>query len=423
MLILADMNARSLKIVVISGSLAILCIVVVQLKFMWQSLNQEQREFNQSVQLALLDVVRQINNNPNLGSIANPVRQLSDDYFIVDINQNINAGVLEIYLVEIFAKYRIDNDFEYAIYNCENDQMVYGNYMSGGNVKPAKNSTVAFDKSPDLIYYFGVHFPAIQWQLARSLSLWIILVVVSVIVVAFFGYTVFVIWRQKRLSEMQRDFINNITHEFKTPLSSLALSANYLINRPEFDKRTHNYADIIRQQTNLLTNKVEQILQVASLEKRNYENEQTNVNLPDLIYSIIDFEKSRNPGVSMELKSELLSVEANLNLAHLETVMLNLLDNAIKYGGPNPLVETTLSRKNNVFCISISDNGIGIPKKQLKNVFKKFYRVPGTGQQKGFGLGLYQVQQICKKNRWQIKLKSEIRRGTTCILKIPARHG
>ena len=422
MFILAKMNVRTIKIVVFSGAMAILCIVVVQLKFMWQSLNQEQREFNQSVQLALLDVVRQFYYNPNSTPIENPVKQLSDDYFVVDINQNIHAGVLEIYLVETFAKYRIENDFEYAIYNCENDQMVYGNYLSGGNVKPVERTTLEFNKSPDLTYYFGVHFPAIKWQLARSLSLWIALVFISVVVVAFFSYTIFVIWRQKRLSEMQRDFINNITHEFKTPLSSLTLAANYLNHRPGMDERSKNYAHIIKQQADLLTGKVEKILQVASLEKLYIENNVINVDLAELLRSIVDFEQSSSRNAMIKFKTEIKSCLVQIIPAHLETLMLNLLDNAIKYGGNPPAVAVHLSKRKKMYCISISDRGPGIARQHLKHIFRKFYRVPGVGdRQKGFGLGLYQVKQIVKQNKWFVQVQSVLGEGTIFTIKIPVK--
>jgi len=240
--------------------------------------------------------------------------------------------------------------------------------------------------------------------------------------VLFFLYSIWVIVKQKRLSELQRDFINNMTHEFKTPISSIKIAADVLAKDPmvQDNIRLSNYSNIIIDQNQRLNDQVEKVLNVARLEKDNLELKKEEFDLTVELRNIIENEK-------IKLKDGQLTYDLvddpeliNADKLHFTNVISNILDNAVKYSKKKPEVHISMTKKGNKVCITITDQGIGIPKEQIKEVFDKFYRV-STGDVhdvKGFGLGLFYVKNISQAHGWISKIESELGKGTTFSLDI-----
>ncbi len=251
------------------------------------------------------------------------------------------------------------------------------------------------------------------------MTIWVISSLVLICVIGFLGYLLFVILRQKRLSEVQKNFVNNMTHELKTPLASIQMSANVLkdaniINNPQ---RLNNYTDIILKESTQLSQQVERVLHMAQSEKSKLLLKKERFIWQDVLKLVKDsfdkFAESKGGHIYLNLPDQ--PVVFIGDMLHLSNAIRNLVDNALKYCDKIPEINIGLSVLNKKeIIISVSDNGIGIDKQYHKHLFKKFYRVP-TGNihdVKGFGLGLNYVYNIVKLHHGIVKFNSELAKGT-----------
>lgn len=420
------MKRNQIRFIVILGTFAIIGIIIVQIYWMQNAWSIKEKQFNQTVQIALRQVAEKMSvYNQTVLPNANPVNQLSANYFVVNLNSVIDANILEYYLQTEFEKLDIITDYEYAIYDCHDDKMVYGDYISAKGEDKQIKLTTNLPKYSDYVYYFGINFPSKKHYLGADMTLWIVFSAILLVSVIFFGYAMFVILQQKRLSELQKDFINNMTHEFKTPISSINISADVLsspeiVNQPQ---RLKNYSAIIKQENNRLNELVEKVLQIARIEKGGFELKKEPINLNDLIIEVVENHRMQNGTAgNLIIKTSLdKSINSlNADLLHLNNIFYNLFDNAIKYAVNNPEILVKTTSKGNKILVEVQDNGPGIGQEYQKKVFQKFFRVP-TGNVhnvKGFGLGLYYVKKVCDSHGWGIRLESEINKGSNFIIEI-----
>lgn len=228
--------------------------------------------------------------------------------------------------------------------------------------------------------------------------------------------------QQKKYSELQRDFINNMTHEFKTPLSSILIASNYLINQDKIksDARLSNYSKIIIEQSKKLNSHIEKILTVAKSDSVQMVIRKEKVLVIPIIEEVIENVKLRNEEVTIELKTILSNIEIEADVFHFTNLIYNLVDNSIKYCDGKPKIIIEISRTYTHLVIKFIDNGIGISEKKLPFIFDKFYReaTQKSNEVNGFGLGLYYVKKICELHKWQISAKNNTEKGITVSLLI-----
>jgi two-component system, OmpR family, phosphate regulon sensor histidine kinase PhoR len=242
------------------------------------------------------------------------------------------------------------------------------------------------------------------------------------IVIFFFVYTLFVILKQKRLSEIQKDFINNMTHEFKTPLSTIAISTSVLkdpsiIHTPE---RLLNYATIIENENQRLQQQVERVLQMARLETEDLGLKKEKHDLHQLIKEAAS-NNLLTSKASITLLLEAEQTEVKVDKLHMINVIFNLLDNAIKYNLNVPAITIRTFDSEENICMEITDNGIGISIEEQKKIFHRFYRI-STGNLhdvKGFGLGLSYVKLIIESHKGKISLTSDSIHGSCFLIELP----
>jgi len=240
-------------------------IIIAQLLWTKEAFNLEEKKFTQKVHIALLEVAKKLYEGKNHELPANsPINKVSNDYYIVNVDNDFEPEILEYYLKTVFKKFNITTDFEYAMYNCESDEMVYGNYVAISDTSKKENS-VYFPKHKNLVYYFAVRFPNETSYLFSSLKFWFILSFALIVILIVYVYSIFTLLQQKKYSELQRDFINNMTHEFKTPLSSILIASNYLSKQEPIQKdpKLDKYAAIIIEQSKKLNHHIEKILNIA----------------------------------------------------------------------------------------------------------------------------------------------------------------
>ncbi|HNQ82057.1 MAG TPA: HAMP domain-containing sensor histidine kinase [Bacteroidales bacterium] len=419
------MTNRSVQWVIGLGILAILAILAGQAYFFYQAFNLRERQTVQSFRISLQSVAESISQFNKSTLPDNIIHQYSPDYFIVDINNRIDPWVLEHYLRTELMRRHLDVDFEYAIYDCDDDRMVYGNYVSLDQTEEVKNKLEYWPKYEEGLYYFGVHFPGMRNYLLGEMGLWYFFTGILVMVILFFGYSMMIILRQKKLSEIQRDFINNMSHEFRTPLTSIGLASDVVREEgPGGDTaRFDKYASILRDQIILLQKKVDKILVHAETENRFFRLNKQKFDPQDVVTEVLEELRPSAEHAGGTLRF-LPAAQSSFILAdryHFSGILINLIDNSLKYTSKPPDVCITLSANPKRVFIKLEDKGTGIDSKYLRKVFMPFFRVPSGNihNVKGTGLGLSYVKQVCDLHGWKVKIESAPGQGTTVTISIP----
>ncbi len=399
------MTNAPIRILIILATISLVGIVATQTYWVNKAISNEKQQFHHNVQMALNNVVESLCQvgGTDIPS-GNPIERISNNYFIVRTSNRIDLGAIEYLLKAELEKRAIVQDFEYGVYDCESDQMVYGDLiqLSSSPVVKAKASLPILE---DEAYYFGVYFPGRAKGTFGDMDFWMVSTALTIVVVFSLGYGLFVILKHKRLGAIQRDFVNNITHEFKTPLASLKIAAEVFESASSHTpERLAQYGQIVSAETGRLEKQVNQLLKTSMLES-NHSLVKTLQPLGEIIQEVIDHFRIREADENLQLTAE---IEPNLNVLGdpelLQAVFYNLLDNAIKYGRKPVSIRASLA--NDRIHVFVKDQGEGIPKHLRKKIFGKFYRVPMGDRHdvKGFGLGLFFVKKVMDKHHATIEV-------------------
>ncbi len=417
------MDSNLIRRLFVLGGLVIIGIISIQSYWLMKTWDLKDQEFDQTVNIILRKVAERIAryNNIDLPK-QNLVQRTSSNYYAVNINSGIDANILEDYLLREIEDHGLKTDFEYAVYDCFSKDLVYGNYCKLNEDTEREEST-ALPKFTDLDYYFVVAFPSRESYLLSNMYTTLMFLLVTILSILFFMYTIWIILRQKRMSELQKDFINNMTHEFKTPISSIKIAAEVLAKDEAIasDDRMKRYAIIIKDQNARLNDQVEKVLNIARVEQDSFELNKEQIDLREMLSTIVEQEslKLDSGTITLQISEPEISVAADR--LHFTNVITNILDNALKYGKGVPHIIIKVVVDSHHIILNISDNGIGVDKENLKKIFDKFYRV-NTGNVhnvKGFGLGLFYVKNICRVHKWEITAQSILGSGTIIKINIP----
>lgn len=420
------MRDRQITRVIILGVIAIISLTALQSYWVINTWNLNEQEFNEKITRVLLKVARSI---AELNAAELPqdhlIKKRSSNYFIVNIDNEIDPRMLEFFLQRELEASALQLDFEYAVFDCTSNQMVYGDYCSFDPEKKLPDKIQELPAHQGLTYYFGVRFPTRSAYLISKAKLSGIFTALILLTIVFFAFAMIVILRQKRLTEMQKDFINNMTHEFKTPLSTIQIAAGVLMGAEEVsaNARLKRYASIIREQNARLNQQIDRVLQVARFERGQFELKRESFSLHELIREVAQGEilRVQEKSGTLELHLEASTDQILADRLHTANVLHSLIDNAIKYSPGPPVILLHTQSQGKGLRLRIADQGIGIAPEHLAQVFDQFYRVP-TGDVhnvKGFGLGLFYVRRICDLHRWHIRIDSTPGKGTAVSVTIP----
>ncbi len=346
----------------------------------------------------------------------------------LSIEDRINASTLGRSIKAELKRQGINLDFRYAVktFPRGKERFIYGDKDYSSN-QQNEYHVVLFpnddNPKPNWLY---VYFPKQNTFLLKETGILVIpTFVLTVLLIGIFAFTILIILRQKKLSNIKNDFINNMTHELKTPISTISLASqmlrdNTVSNTP---KTIEHISGIIYQESKRLTTQVEKVLQMAVFNEGTLKLKFKEVNINHLIHSVVlNFElriKSKNGHLTSELKAEPGIIKGDE--VHITNVLFNLLDNAVKYSKDEPNIHISTEMKDEYLVVSVKDHGIGIQSEHVGQIFERFYRVP-TGNVhdvKGFGLGLSYVKKIVDSHRGKIKVESALNKGTKFMIYFP----
>ena len=272
-----------------------------------------------------------------------------------------------------------------------------------------------------------VHFPDINSYIFSSVRFVIPSMVFTLILLITFIFTIVVIFRQKRYSEIKNDFINNMTHELKTPIASISLAAQMLNDEslPKSEKMMKHLVGVVLDETKRLRFLVEKVLQMSMFDRKKASFKKKRLDLNEMVESIANSFTLRVEHTGGKIYVDVGAVDSAIYVdeVHFQNVIFNLMDNAVKYRNPDKPLDIYLKTWNDErgLYLSVRDTGLGMKRDDLKKIFDKFYRVH-TGNLhdvKGFGLGLAYVKKVVDLHDGDIKVESEQGKGTTFTIKLP----
>jgi two-component system phosphate regulon sensor histidine kinase PhoR len=415
------MSRRTIQSLTVLSALLIIGVVITQIFWVKQALDLRHRQFNQNAHLALQDVAGKLAKVNGVMQTTNPVEQLSPEYFLVNTNATTQPELLEIFIKDSFQKHNLITDFDVGIYDCTTNRMRYGMSLSTKNSDKVPTPTSNWIKTDKYPYYFGVRFPEQETYFSGSISGAIWSSILVLVAVSFFAYALFVILRQKQLSEVQRDFVNNMTHELQTPISTIRIAADVLnseqiVTQPQRHKR---YVQIVQDEILRLQGQVEMVLSMAKAERNALHLQKEKLNAEEMIQSILmPFEGK----INFMNNAEDNWIEADP--FHFRCMINNLVDNALKYSDDVPEVSVELYNRGKCLFIEVRDQGIGIAPEYQKKIFNQFFRIPygDVHNVKGFGIGLSYVKQIVRAHKWRLDLQSTLGKGSTFKISIPQKQ-
>lgn len=426
------MKKNLIRIIAIVTALSLIGIVLTQFLWVNRAVKLRTEQFNYMVYMGLKEVVDQISD----------YEFLNDSLITEDTVGDKNAVRAEGYISEAykvgldtlmrneFGCLRGSNEFLFGVYDTINNTFLYGNfaqheipvlYESGHRISASKLNE---GRGLELV----VFFPDEKQLITRRMFVWLLILsgLFLLIVINSFLYIIFSILKQKKLSEIKNDFINNMTHEFKTPISTISVAAEILM-RPTICEQTEKirkYANIIYDENLRLRNQVEQVLQISVLDKNELKLNKTEIDVNKIIENSIDIFgliiKDKNGTITSDLTAKPSCIIADE--LHFINVITNMIDNAIKYSSQAPEIKISTRNNDQGVIIQIRDNGIGISSVNQKHIYKKFFRVH-TGNVhdvKGFGLGLFYVKTVVDAHGGTVSLvQSDQLKGSVFELFFP----
>jgi two-component system phosphate regulon sensor histidine kinase PhoR len=348
------------------------------------------------------------------------------------IEERIKKEVLIESLKNEFSSSGIDLDYEYVVksYNMGKEKTILQSDDYKDNRKKEHQVLLyTNDIGSPKPNYLKVYFPHEQKKFLKETGIMVVPTAILVLlIIGIFTYTIIIILRQKKLSMVKNDFINNMTHELKTPISTISLASQMLRDNTVAPAQStlERITGVIYDETKRLSHQVEKVLQMAVFNEGRLKLKFKNIELHEIVSSVVQNFEIRVQSVNGNIivKKEASNDNIYGDQVHITNVLFNLLDNAVKYSKGNPEIEVSTYNKKGFIALAIKDNGIGIAREYQKQIFERFYRVP-TGNVhdvKGFGLGLHYVSKIVEAHKGTIKVESTPNKGTKFKIYFPIKE-
>ncbi len=421
------MGKSTIRAIIIFASLSLGGLITTQTFWVKNAIDLAEEQHDHRVDLALDDVLAELIDTS--GITLRKSEMMYNDH-LTDIGNFFHVvDTLKLHklLIKYISYHALDNRFRYYIVKTSNDSVIYSYGKKSDNLAGLKVHKACLHCAYKKDYYhLALCFPYQTKQTLAGMSAWLGLsTIFLIIVILSFYYTITTIIKQKKISEIRDDLINNITHEFKTPIATISLASEVLLNSG--DKlsldRTLKYARIIYDENGRMRSQVDKVLQMASMDRGELRLDTSMINMNEFIQNVVN-------NLCLEHCEKTVQVDYHLEASHdslfadpvqLANVITNLVNNAIKYSPEELHISIRSRNEKNNFVFSVEDKGIGISKENIKYIFDKFYRVP-TGDVhnvKGFGLGLFYVKTIVEAHKGRVIVESEKGKGTRFEVFLP----
>jgi two-component system, OmpR family, phosphate regulon sensor histidine kinase PhoR len=411
------MSGKIYRTIIVVAAAALTGLLVVQVYWFVKAYDLQDKQFNEKVNLAMRAVSDKILTlNKDVSGRIDPVRQTASNTYQVNVRAFIPYAALDSVIRLEFRKHEVYAAFELALYAYSNDSLLLGGFYPQG---------IASDKPACLgrkqlagPMNFAITFPDKHSDIMAGMKLWIISAFIFLLILFLFAYMIVDLSRQKKLAQLKVDFINNMTHEFQTPITNISMASEVLrAANPVLDtEKAAKYVNIIYQENQRLRLQVEQVLQTARLEKGELKLNKKKVDVNAIIQDVLANFQLRLQRKRGQVMCDLGATQSFVlgDYFHLCNLFYNLLDNAEKYSPGNPEITVTTANSEQGIRVRIADKGIGIRQEVQKFIFEKFYRAPAGNRHdiKGFGLGLTYVQQIVKEHEGVVTVTSEENKGS-----------
>jgi two-component system phosphate regulon sensor histidine kinase PhoR len=417
------MNRWKYRFIIALASISLLALLALQLDWLHTALALEQHKFDYRICKALEKVQAKIAQNPQLDQEITQwlSKNPRTEGIIADKKMAFYTEVQKMVDIEL-QKNKIDLAYQVQFSSDPKICNLEANLAQSTPKFDLTNPTCKTETAYQMALIFPQKFGFLLPQVSRHIG---VAFVFLVILLACFAYTLLIVHRQEKISTLKTDFINNLTHELKTPIFSISLLTKVFKQglSNQINPKSKEYLELIENQTHQLKTQVERVLQVAGLESRKIPLNFQKTDLHEIIRhhsKLFQFlAEQKNGSLHLQLNAE--NAEVNGDAIHITQVIHNLLDNALKYSPQNPQIEIITQENLLGIELIIRDNGIGISAKHQKQIFEKFYRVP-TGDVhnvKGFGLGLSYVKLIVEAHKGFIRLKSQVQEGSEFQVYLP----
>ena len=421
------MKSTTLRWIMLSITIIIALIIVSQLYWLKRVYTLEEQQFNSGVVKSIRGLFEDVKiaDNPAF-QVKQIIEVIDPNTYLVKLDSIPDKDSLYYHLSNEFEDFDVWTDCTVGVYNSKKNEFQYKFYLSTAASRYPQSTTINLLPVIKNYDYLLLNFPHRSKYIIHEMLFWIITAVVLLLVLVGLSVSLIFLYKQKFLNELQKDFVNNFTHEFKTPLAVMKIASDVLI-QPSITTqpgRLLKYGSVIKEQTEHLQNQVERLLKTASGDNKHIIVNKLPCKLNDLIEHAIDQLEPliHNKNASVHFTPDDTDPVINADKVHLQLVVINLIENAIKYSSSNPYIAIDVQHDDSsMFAVSVKDKGIGIEEKNFKYLFKKFYRVP-TGnvhQVNGFGLGLNFVKKIIDAHDGKIIIKSVPGIGTEFKILLP----
>ncbi len=417
------MRPVTFKWILLASAVVIGGIVALQLFWLNDQYKREQKQFS-------IDVVKSVRglyddfNIQNIGNLQRSIEFPDNNTFLIRLDTMISESTFTDSLRSELEQANVFTDCKAGVYDIKQRKYAYEVYIpaaASGFVTNTENALPVFKRDYS---YLQLSFPHRDRYIESRMIFWIVSFIVLILLLIGFALSLFFLFRQKFVNEIQNDFIRNVTHEFQTPLTTLTLGLDMIskpstISNPE---KLHKYTKLMQDQTSYLKQHIQNLIKVLKTDAHGLVLKKEKLSPDELLRSAVQQlegaidEKGAKVSINFSDESTFISGDRN----GLFVAFINIISNALKYS-KDPLIIINTKSNAEHFYISIKDNGIGIEEKYQKFLFKRFYRVP-TGDLhsvKGLGLGLYFVKKVIDAHKGKIVLTSVPESGTEFIITLP----
>lgn len=407
------MNSQHLRRTILLGTLVLSGLLILQVYWFKRAFDVQQEQFDHSVQVALRKVADSVARNSE-------VKKLSSNFFFVTTETELNDKDLDSLLKRELSIRDLNVDYELGVYNADDDTLVYGNYVYATKASPPELTSGVKEKGIEK--NFAVYFPKKDSFIAARLDIWIFSTCILLLMMGFFAYAILSLLKERKFASLKNDFINNMTHEFKTPVTNIKIAGEILLDKISEGDGKRVYVDILLKENERLRRKIDQVLLGSSTDHMSRPTMEI-VDVHKLIKDCADaFQlkvNERKGNIQLQFKAANTTILADKEL--LGQALINVIDNAEKYSLRQPNIKVITTEEDKEITIDIVDEGIGIPSNMKTKVFDKFFRVRSgdVHNVKGFGLGLSFVKSVVRSHRGRVSLFSEVNKGTQVRIMLP----